>query len=471
MVKNILILGAGPAGLSSALELSHTMGVTLVEKNADVGGLSRTLRFGDFNTDIGPHRFFTQNRQIQDLVSGLLGRQLLRVERFTRFYLDGKLFPYPVELRETLRNIGPWKGLRLIGDYGKERIGRGLMPKTSTSVEEELVARFGRTLAELNLLNYTEKVWGLPPSSISPDWTTQRIKGLSVMEILKSVTAKGGKTPKTLTDHFYYPERGAGMLYERIREEIQHNHAEIRTGSMPVRIDHSEGVVKRVEVMTGDGTAKVHHPEHLISSIPITQIATLMEPPPPEEILESCRNLRYRSHLCILIALDRPQVFPDQWIYFPEKNIPFARITEPRNFSKLMSPPGKTSLLVEFFCWKDDSTWNASREELTRQCTEWLLNNGFISRGEVLDSYIHRESHAYPVYDMNYKSHLQGAKDYFDQFANLILIGRLGDFRYNNQDHAIEMGILAARHITKGLEKTQIDGVGRARQYYERDTY
>ena len=192
-----------------------------------------------------------------------------------------------------------------------------------------------------------------------------------------------------------------------------------------------------------------------------------MEPKAPNEVLEAAKNLKFRSHVSLFITVNKPSVFPDQWIYFPDKEIPFGRIMEPKNFSKKMSPADKTSLLVEFFCWENDKIWNASKDELFELSIKWLEKLGFIRREEVIDYFVHKEKYAYPVYDLNYKEKSGIVKSYLRQFRNLQLIGRAGCFRYNNQDHALEMGILAARSIIEG-KQYNIEEVGAEQEYFER---
>jgi len=187
----------------------------------------------------------------------------------------------------------------------------------------------------------------------------------------------------------------------------------------------------------------------------------------PNEVLEAIRNLKFRSHVSLFITLNKPSVSSDQWIYFPEKEKPFGRIMEPKNFSKKMSPLDKTSLFIEFFCWENDKIWNASKEELFELSIEWLEKLGFIKREEVIDYFVHKEKYAYPVYDLNYKENLRKVKSYLRRFRNLQLIGRTGCFRYNNLDHALEMGILAARSIIEG-KQYNIEEVGAEQEYFER---
>lgn len=466
MNKEVLILGAGPAGMAAAFELHKAnKSFIAIEKHDKVGGLARTFQYGEFRTDTGPHRFFSQNQYLYDLVEDLLGERWIKVDRLTRFYIDGKFFLYPVELKNALLNVGLYKTYRVLFDYLSERLKKIFIKQNYVSFEEQVISDFGRALAEFNMLNYTEKIWGLPCSKISTDWSKQRIKELSLKEIIRKALIKSKNEPKTLVDQFYYPDTGAGLIYERIKERVQ-NGRFLRLNSCPVKITHNSNQIVEVVVNVA-GDDQIIKPSYVISSIPITEFISLLEPELPNEVLQASRKLKFRSHLSLFITLNKPSVFSDQWIYFPEKAIPFARIMEPKNFSKKMSPQDKTSLLVEYFCWENDSVWNADKRELFGLSVKWLEKLGFIKKNEVIDYYVHKEEFAYPVYELGYKKPLQKVKGYLSQFKNLQCIGRSGSFRYNNQDHALEMGILAARSI---IEKKQynIEDIGTEQEYFER---
>lgn len=466
--EDVLILGAGPAGMAAAFEL-HKAGKSLmvIEKNETVGGLARTFKYGEFRTDTGPHRFYSQNQYLYDLIEDLLGERWIKVDRLTRFYINGKFFIYPVELKNALLNVGPYKAFRILFDYLFEKIKSRFVNKNLHSFEDYVVSVFGRTLAELNMLNYTEKIWGLPCSEISSDWAKQRIKGLSLIEVMKKAFTKSKEGPKTLVDQFYYPDTGTGLIYEKMKERIlARGNIDVKTNSYPVSVIHDDNKITEVAVNSEDNN-RIYQPEYVISSIPVTEFINLLEPEAPREVSQAVRNLTFRSHVSLFIRLNKPSVFPDQWIYFPDKEIPFGRIMEPKNFSREMSPPDKTSLLVELFCWENDRIWNANKEELFEFSIKWLESLDFIKRNEVIDYYVHKEKYAYPVYDLHYKEHLQKIKNYLNQFKNLQCVGRFGSFRYNNQDHALEMGILAAKSIIEG-KQYNIEEIGAEQEYFER---
>jgi protoporphyrinogen oxidase len=235
---DVLVLGVGPAGIAATFELYKAgKSFIAIEKNDQVGGLARTLKYGKFRTDIGPHRFFSQNQYLYNFIEDLLGKRWMKVDRLTRFYINGKFFLYPIDLKNALLNVGAGKALRILYDYFTERVKGVFIKKEAQNFEEQIVSDFGRTLAELNMLNYTEKIWGLPCTKISPDWARQRIKGLSLKEVVKKALIKSKEGPKTLVDQFYYPDGGAGLIYEKIKERILNG---IFLKSYPVKIVHNK---------------------------------------------------------------------------------------------------------------------------------------------------------------------------------------------------------------------------------------
>ncbi|TRZ95211.1 FAD-binding protein [bacterium] len=468
--KGTLILGAGPAGMAAALEL-HKAGqpFIVIEKNERVGGLAKTFDYGGFRTDVGPHRFFSQNKYLYALIGGLLGDRWIKVDRLTRFYIKGKYLLYPVKLNNAFWRIGPLRTTKIFCDYLTQRTRNLFVKRKPASFQEQIIADFGESLARLNIINYTEKVWGLPCTDISADWARQRIKGLSLREIIKNAFIKSKHQPKTLIDQFYYPDTGTGLIYEKMRERILANPSagrqSIMTGCFPMKIIHDDNKINEV-ILNNNGDRLVYQPENVVSSIPINEMVELLDPKPPVEILEAAGNLRFRSHVSLFLILTKSSVFKDQWIYFPDQEIPFGRIMEPKNFSAKMSLPDKTSLLIEFFCWEKDAIWNSSRERLTELSIGWLNKLGFLHQEEIGDSYLHKEKYAYPLYDLNYKKWLGIVKAYLHKLSNLQLIGRGGCFRYNNQDHALEMGIVSARNIINN-RKDDIEEVGAAQVYFE----
>ncbi len=466
-MKNVdaLILGAGPAGLAAAFELDRSRTpFTLVEKRDAVGGISRTLLHKDFRTDIGPHRFYSENQYLYDMIEDLLGEHWVSGERLSRFYIKGKLYDFP-KIRKGLLVAGPFVTARIGLDYLWQRI-KGPFTKRPATFEEAVISSFGNTLAGLFVLDFTEKFWGLPCSEILPDWARERMFDISVGRIVKKILSSRRVDSRNLANRFYYPDTGIGLVYDSMLEHIKNN-GEVLLNSRPVLVEHDGRRIARVDVEE-EGRKSSFCPGSVLSSVPITEFLKMMEPRPPAAVLEAADHLQFRSHVSLFITLDKERVFPDNWLYFPDREVPFARVMEPKNFSSKMAPEGKTSLLVEYFCRYGDTVWNAGDYDLFELTVPWLERMGFIKRDEVIDYVIvDRERYAYPIFDLEYHRWRGIVKAYLDGFENLQLIGRGGGFLYNNMDTAMETGILAARNVIEG-KRYDIDDTGSGREYFKK---
>lgn len=368
-----LIIGAGPAGLAAAMTLARAgKDFIVIERQGAVNGLSKTHEFreGDlvFRTDTGPHRFYSRNQQLYRFIDSLLGNRWIRVERQTRQFIDGKFYDYPVNAVQALRNIGPLRAARMLADYSWARIEYGLLRRPVRNFADYVYSRFGRSLGDFNMINYTEKIWGLPAADLHGDWAEQRIKGLSVLALAKDALARifrGGNTatPRTLVDTFYYPESGTGLIYDTIKDELDARGCKILLNTEPSHVVHSNDRLQRVRCKSPGGEVEIEFTQ-VAESIPVGEFLNLLSPRPPARVLELQKKLRYRDQAYLFLTLDQPSVTTDQWTYFPEKSIPIGRMSEMRNFSDRMSPPGKTSLFLEFFCTEGDPTWNMDGDEL-----------------------------------------------------------------------------------------------------------
>lgn len=472
----VLIIGAGPAGLAAATELAREKeDFLVVEKNGCVGGLSKTYVIDEdgleFRTDNGPHRFFSKNQYLYSFIGEVLGERWIPVKRQTRQFIDGKFFDYPLNAFQILKNVGLARVIELTAGYASAAFRYNLLKKPIKTFYDYAIASFGRPLAEFNILGYTEKIWGISTRELHPDWARQRVKGLNVGALLldtakKLIAGRHGKDVKTLIDTFYYPDLGAGTTYEMIREKLEKSGYEVRLNSFPVAVNHDGRHITSVTVKGGGSLFDVH-PEYLVESVHITDFVKLLRPEPPAEVLQAAARLRYRSQVYLFITLDREKITDDQWIYFPDPAIPFARISEMRNFSPKMSPSGKTSLFVEFFCDEGDPVYSMTDDQLFEHAMPHFERLGFLKRGEVRKHYTFRGGKDYPIYDLNYPDNLKRARDYLDGFENLYYIGRPGRFKYTNQDHSLEMGILAARSIIDN-RRYNFEEVGAETEYFEK---
>lgn len=470
-----LIIGAGPAGLAAAMTLCDAgQPFTVVERAEVVGGLAKTYRFqeGDalFLTDNGPHRFFSQNPVLYRFIEGLLQERWIQVPRRTRQYIDGKFYDYPINPTQALRNVGLGRASRMVGDYALSRVRYGLLDRPIHTFEDHIVAHFGRSLGELNMINYTEKIWGVPASTLHPDWASQRISGLSLRSAARDLVQRTvgwprGDQVKTLVDSFYYPETGSGLVYEVIQDKVQAAGNPVWLKTHPTAIHHDGRRITGVDLDRQGETVSLS-PAHLVESIPLPEMVRLLRPAPPPEVLAAAASLRARSQVYLFLTLDKPQVTDCQWIYFPDSTIPFGRISEMRNFSDKMSPPGKTSLFVEYFCFRDEPIWTMDADALLALTLTSLTAMGFCTRDDVRQHYLMKARDIYPIYDLDYRAPLRRVQDWLDGLENLYYIGRPGRFRYNNQDHSLEMGMLAAQGILEG-RPVDLDAVGAEPGYFE----
>ena len=468
----ILILGAGPAGLACAMELSRKgKRATVVERDEQIGGLAKTLtiREGDdvFLTDIGPHRFFSKNQYLYDFIEDLLKEEWRKVPRLTRQFVDGKYFNYPVNFQQVVKNLGLLRSARIGFDYVWARLRYGLLKKPLRTFEDYVVANFGRSLAEFSMINYSEKIWGIPCADIHPDWAKQRISGLNLWSVFKNaIGLRGKKGPKSLVDEFYYPQFGTGRIYQEIGAHLQKNGTSIHCQSEPVKVRHDGTRITSVDVKTPEGVVTVT-PQKVVESVPITRFLELLDPPPPPAVCLAASQLKWRAQVYLFLTLNKDKVTDDNWIYFPSKDIPFGRTSEMKNFSKDMCPPGKTSFFVEFFTFEGDAIWSMTKDQVVDLVMPYFEKWGFFTRAEVRQAYLWKRPHVYPVYDSHYKERLDVIRGWLDTLQNLVYIGRPGRFRYTNQDHSLEMGIIASRILLEG-RRYDMDTVGSENEYFEK---
>jgi len=445
---------------------------SIVERDAQIGGLAKTLtvREGDdvFLTDIGPHRFFSKNQYLYDFIEDLLHEEWRSVPRLTRQFVDGKYYNYPVNFGQVVKNLGLLKSARVGVDYFLARLRYDVFKKPLRTFEDYVVANFGRTLAEFSMINYSEKIWGIPCAEIHPDWAKQRISGLNLWSVLTKAIGLGGKKgPKSLVDEFYYPQFGTGRIYEEIGKHLVETGTEIQTSAQPVAVRHDGKRVTEVDIQDEHGEVQTIKPGHVVESVPLTAFLDLLDPKPPQAVLDAASKLRWRAQVYLFLTLDKDKVTDDNWIYFPEKDIPFGRTSEMKNFSKDMCPEGKTSFFIEFFAFEGDEIWTMSKDDLLDKVMPYFEKWGFFTREEIRQAYLWKRPHVYPVYDTEYKGNVEAIRDWMDQLENLIYVGRPGRFRYTNQDHSLEMGIIASRMILEG-RRYDMDTVGAENEYFEK---
>ena len=450
-----LIIGGGPAGLTAAYELTkHGEPATVLEASPDrVGGIARTEQYKGFRFDIGGHRFFSKSQEVEDLWTEILGDAMLVRGRLSRIYYRHRFFDYPLKAMNVVRNLGPVNVFLSMASFLKAK----LFPiKDARSFEAWTINSFGQRLYRTFFKTYTEKVWGIPCSEISADWAAQRIKGLSMISLLKATLLPKRKGPrekviKTLIDQFRYPAHGPGQMWEVCTEQIRGRGSRVEMG---VHVDGIERNGRGVAAVRGsrDGQPVRFEGTHFLSSMPIRELVEAFDPPAPSEVLAAARSLRYRDFLTIALIVDAPELFPDNWIYIHDPEVKLGRIQNFKNWSPQMVPDPKfTCLGLEYFVNEGDEVWSMADADLVELGKREVGKVGLVDPAKVVDGCVVRMKKAYPVYDDAYTQHVGVVRAFIEREApNLQLIGRNGMHKYNNQDHAMMTALLAARNIMGG---------------------
>jgi protoporphyrinogen oxidase len=450
-MSHTLIIGAGPAGLTAAYELAKLgMRSTILEADDQVGGLSRTVTYRGYRFDIGGHRFFSKVPLINELWHEMLGEDFLVRPRLSRIHYRNRYFDYPLKPLNALAGLGPVEALLVGLSYGRAKI---FPERNETNFEQWVSNRFGYRLYEIFFKTYTEKVWGIPCKEIAADWAAQRIKNLSLPEVLRNALfnngrSKDGEIITTLIDQFHYPQYGPGMMWERCAELVAQRGSETVSQVRVERIRHRHGRVECVYGRKPSGELVEFAGDQLISTMPVRELVHALDPAPPDEVLRAANALRYRDYLTVVLMVKRENVFPDNWIYIHSPEVKLGRIQNYKNWSPRMVPdPSRTSLGLEYFLWDQDEEWNWPQERLIELGVRDCTRIGMIDPSELEDGTVVRMQKAYPVYDQSYQDHLQTIRNYLAGIANLQLIGRNGQHRYNNQDHSMLTGVYAARNL------------------------
>jgi len=451
--KKVVIIGAGPAGLTEAYELSKVGVESIVlEKDQMVGGISKTVKYKDYYFDIGGHRFFTKVKRVNDMWKEVLGEDFLRRKRLSRIYYNKKFFFYPIRPLNALLGLGPWNSFLILTSY----LYAHTFPSKQVETFEDWVSNhFGKRLYETFFKAYTEKLWGIPCSEIKAEWAAQRIKGLSLLRAIKNAIIKpknnggNGTVIKTLIDGFDYPKLGPGMMWQYVAKIVQRKGTKVYLGAEVEAIlwDKNNGRVNSIEVRV-NGQNKLYRGTDFTSSMPIKELIQKLTPAAPEEVLKAANDLNYRDFITVALIVNKRDVFPDNWIYIHDPDVKLGRIQNFKNWSPYMVPDkNKTCLGLEYFCFEGDELWTMTDEELIEFGKRELETLGFVKANDVEDGTVVRMPKAYPVYDTNYQESLQTVRRFLSQIDNIQLVGRNGMHRYNNQDHSVLTAMLAVENI------------------------
>ena len=443
---DLVIIGAGPAGLTAAYELSNSnKKVIVLEKKNQVGGLAETKVFGNYRYDIGPHRFFTKNKEVYELFLKILDKDAVEVDRKTRILFKNSYFDYPLTPLNALFGLGVFESIVIGCSYIFARIKSYLKISKIDNFEDWVVDKFGRKLFNNFFKNYTEKVWGIDCKDIGSDWAAQRIKGLSLLTAVKfALFPNSKKRPKTLVDKFYYPRLGAGMLWEKFEEVIKSKGIEVVKNRTVTNVK-SNGDIFTITYIDEDGNQTSVDAKNIFFSNPLLEFIEIYEAQVPQNVINSANNLNYRNHISVHVTIDK-KLFDDNWIYIHSPNLEMARIADFTNFSIDMSEDCTYPLTLEYFCFEDDNIWNQKNTEII-DFAVMELRSIFQENFEVIHSEVTRNAKAYPVIETGYQEHIDIIKEWLSSLPSITAIGRSGMFKYNNQDHAMATGLYAARTL------------------------
>lgn len=443
-MKNIAIIGAGPAGLTAAYELvKKGYTVTVYESSKSVGGMAKTIPLWGQLVDLGPHRFFSSDPRVNALWLEVIGKDYSMINRLTRIYYRNTFFDYPLKPFNALKGLGIFQATLCVLSYFQAKI----KPiKNETTFEAWVTNRFGSRLYTIFFKSYSEKLWGIKCDELDADFAAQRIKKLSLYEAVKSaIFGSGSKKHKTLVDEFAYPNKGAGEVYKIMADKIIASGIGLIKLKTPVQavIPSREG--GKPHLILGDGSQISY--DHIISSMPITHLIEKMGA--PEEIKIFSEKLKFRNTILVYLQMSDISPFKDQWIYVHSAELSTGRITNFKNWvPSILGNQDETILCLEYWCYDNDPIWTKSSSELVELASREIYKTKLISGGTVMKGEVVRVPKCYPVYSTGYKQFLSPVEDYLSAQKAISVIGRYGAFKYNNQDHSILMGIMAAENVS-----------------------
>jgi len=467
--KRVVVIGGGPAGLTAAYELTrHGEEPVVLEQREIVGGLSRTESYRNFHFDMGGHRFFTKSHEVNRMWHEVLTDDFLKRPRLSRIFYNSRFFNYPLKPLNALWGLGMVESVLIMISYVRWK----LFPyKVEETFEQWVTNRFGRRLFLTFFKTYTEKVWGISCTELKAEWAAQRIKDLSLKSALMSMFFKPKTTIKTLIEQFEYPRRGPGMMWTKVKDMIEERGGEVRLQSNVVKIQRTGQRIDGVVISrNGVGSLEEVVGTDFISSMPINEFVKKLEPPAPDHVLEAAKSLKYRDFLTVCLIIDKKELFPDNWIYIHDPSVLVGRIQNFKNWSPDMVPDqSKTSLGLEYFCTVGDSLWTKTDADLVELAKVELGRIGLAKIEDIEDGCVFRVPYSYPIYDADYREHLDVVRGFVDSLENFQTIGRNGLHRYNNQDHAMLTGILAVKNMMLG-EQNDLWNVNSDQEYHEETT-
>lgn len=443
-----MILGAGPAGIATAYMLTKAgrKNVSVIERAPVAGGNAASFMMDGIWCDYGSHRFHpaADPKVLQD-VKDLLGDELLLQPRHGRIRLGGKWIHFPLKPLDALIHLPKKFGFSLVFDSLLKPLRRKSTGERTFSTI--LYEGLGPTISENFYFPYVRKLWGLEPDKLAVTLAERRISSGSVGKILKKMLRTLPGVPKDETvGKFFYPKRGFGQIAEAMQYRATADGAQFNLGHNITKIERDGDQVTAVHV-EHDGATTRHETDQVLSTIPLTALCRVMDPPPPADVVEAAKSIRFRGMILIYLVLDTKQFTEYDAHYFPETSIPISRMSEPKNYSSAREPENTTILCAELPCDPDEKWWGMSDDELGAAFCDWLGQLGLPVTVPVKRTETRRLSHAYPVYDLNYQTHFDKVDGWLSSLNGLLVFGRQGLFAHDNTHHAFAMAYAAVNSL------------------------
>lgn len=453
----ISIIGGGSAGISCGYALSKAdKEVSVYEGDTNVGGMAKSFDLWGQRVDLGPHRFFSKQKEINDFFTAVIQNDYTLINRQTRIFYNEKYFDYPIKLGNVFKNLPLSTIIQVLWYYFIQRIRPIKNPK---NFEEWVTNRFGKKLFEIFFKHYTEKLWGIKCTEIDADWAAQRIKSLSLFgAVMAALFGNKGNKHKTLVDQFAYPKNGTGSLYEKAADQIRANNGEIKLdcGVKRVILDQNNTKVNGIELNNGEFIPS----DIVVSTMPIDDLIRGFDNL-PKKVLDAVDSIYFRNTILVYLEIDTKDLFPDNWLYIHSPNVKHGRMTNFRNWCPSLNKGKETTILcMEYWCFDKDEIWTQAEEKLITQAKKEVYKTKLIPKeAKILNAKQIKIPKSYPVYETGYQKQMAIIIDYLKGIKGLIPIGRYGAFKYNNQDHSILMGLLAAQNIieNKNINLWQIN--------------